>query len=241
MGRLSHGALADFAKARAKPQRRCQGLSRGRYIRSAQAYNRAIMDPIQTIAIGSGLAWASGLRLYAVIFFAGLLARLGVITLPGELGMLSNPVVTGIAGVLFFVEFFADKIPGLDSVWDAVHTFIRVPAGAVLAAASLGNGVDPALIFAAGLAGGTLAGTSHFAKAGSRALINTSPEPFSNWTASFGEEIIVASALWLAFTHPLAFLAALAVVVALSCWLITILWRFMAGLFRKHSLRPSGT
>ena len=199
------------------------------------------MDAIQTIAIGSGLAWASGLRLYAVIFFAGLLARLGVITLPGELGMLSNPVVTGIAGVLFFVEFFADKIPGLDSVWDAVHTFIRVPAGAVLAAASLGNGVDPALIFAAGLAGGTLAGTSHFAKAGSRALINTSPEPFSNWTASFGEEIIVASALWLAFTHPLAFLVALACAVALSCWLIAVLWRFMAGLFRKHSLRPSGT
>ena len=161
------------------------------------------MDSLQTLAIGSGLAWASGVRLYGVVFFA-------------------------------------DKIPGLDSVWDALHTFIRVPAGALLAAASLGINADPALVLAAGLAGGTLAGTAHFAKAGTRALINTSPEPFSNWTASFGEEITVAGAMWLAFTHPLLFLPALGLVLVLSIWLIARLWRFMARLFRKHALHPAG-
>jgi len=198
------------------------------------------MDSLQTLAIGSGLAWASGVRLYGVVFFAGLLARLEVVSLPGQLGTLTHPLVIGVAGVLFFVEFFADRIPGLDSVWDALHTFIRVPAGALLAAASLGINADPALVLAAGLAGGTLAGTAHFAKAGTRALINTSPEPFSNWTASFGEEITVAGAMWLAFTHPLLFLPALGLVLVLSIWLIARLWRFMARLFRKHVLHPAG-
>jgi hypothetical protein len=197
------------------------------------------MDTLQTIAIGSGLAWASGVRLYAVVFFAGLLARVGAIALPGQLGVLSHPLVIGVAGFMFFIEFFADKIPGVDSVWDAVHTFVRVPAGALLAAASLGMSSDPALVFAAGLAGGTLAGTAHFAKAGSRALINSSPEPFSNWAASFGEEAMVASGMWLAFTHPALFLVALGLVMVASIWLIVTLWRFLAGLFRKHSLNPS--
>ena len=199
------------------------------------------MDAIQTIAVGSGLAWASGMRLYAVVFFAGLLGRLGVITLPGHLGVLSNLLVVSVAGVLFVVEFLADKVPGVDSLWDAIHTFIRVPAGALLAAASLGVDTDPALILAAGLAGGTLAGTSHFAKAGTRALINTSPEPFSNWAASFGEDIGVAGGLWLAFTYPIPFLIVLGIVTMLALWLIFRLWRLVAGLFRRHSLRPAGT
>ena len=199
------------------------------------------MDAIQTIAVGSGLAWASGMRLYAVVFFAGLLGRLGVITLPGHLGVLSNLLVVSVAGVLFVVEFLADKVPGVDSLWDAIHTFIRVPAGALLAAASLGVDTDPALILAAGLAGGTLAGTSHFAKAGTRALINTSPEPFSNWAASFGEDIGVAGGLWLAFTYPIPFLIMLGIVTVLALWLIFRLWRLVAGLFRRHSLRPAGT
>ena len=199
------------------------------------------MDAIQTIAVGSGLAWASGMRLYAVVFFAGLLGRLGVITLPGHLGVLSNLLVVSVAGVLFVVEFLADKVPGVDSLWDAIHTFIRVPAGALLAAASLGVDTDPALILAAGLAGGTLAGTSHFAKAGTRALINTSPEPFSNWAASFGEDIGVAGGLWLAFTYPIPFLIVLGIVTVLALWLIFRLWRLVAGLFRRHSLRPAGT
>lgn len=197
------------------------------------------MDPVNAIAVAAGLSWASGVRLYAVVFSAGLLARLGVVTLPGHLDVLTNPVVIGIAGLMFVVEFFADKVPGVDSLWDAIHTFIRVPAGALMAAASLGVSADPALVFAAGLAGGTLAGTAHFAKAGSRALINTSPEPFSNWAASFGEEATVAAGLWLAFTHPLVFLVALAIGVAGCIWVIATLWRFLAGLFRQHALRTA--
>ena len=197
------------------------------------------MDPVNAIAVAAGLSWASGVRLYAVVFSAGLLARLGVVTLPGHLDVLTHPVVIGIAGLMFVVEFFADKVPGVDSLWDAIHTFIRVPAGALMAAASLGVSADPALVFAAGLAGGTLAGSAHFAKAGSRALINTSPEPFSNWAASFGEEATVAAGLWLAFTHPLVFLVALAIGVAACIWLIATLWRFLAGLFRQHALQTA--
>jgi hypothetical protein len=197
------------------------------------------MDALHAISIGAGLAWASGLRLYAVVFFTGLLATFGYVSLPGHLAVLGHPLVIGVAGIMFVLEFLVDKIPGLDSVWDAVHTFIRVPAGALLAAASMGVSTDPALVFIAGMAGGTLAGSAHFAKAGSRALINTSPEPFSNWAASFGEETAVAGGLWLAFTHPLAFMLVLAVVVALSAWLIASLWSFLSLLFRKHALKPA--
>jgi len=194
------------------------------------------MDIIHTIAIGAGLAWASGMRLYAVMFATGLLASFGVIALPGDLSVLTHPFVLGASGLMFFVEFFADKIPGVDSLWDALHTFIRIPAGALLAAASLGVHADPALVLAAGILGGTLASSSHLAKAGTRALINTSPEPFSNWAASFSEEALVGGGLWLAFTHAWLFLALLAVVVALSFWLIGNLWRFLSGMFRKLSL-----
>jgi hypothetical protein len=197
------------------------------------------MDILHTLAIGSGLAWASGMRLYAVVFFAGLLGRLGVITLPGHLGVLTHSLVIAVAGVLFVTEFLADKVPGVDSLWDAIHTFIRVPAGALLAAASLGLDAEPAWIIAAGLAGGTLAGTSHFAKAGTRALINTSPEPFSNWAASFGEDIGVAGILWLAFAYPTAFMVTLVIAVVVAVWLIARLWRLVTGIFRRHSLRPA--
>ncbi|MDB5803365.1 MAG: hypothetical protein JWN73_687 [Betaproteobacteria bacterium] len=194
------------------------------------------MDMINTIAIGAGMAWASGMRLYAVMFAAGLLASFGIVTLPGDLTVLSHPWVVGASGLMFLVEFFADKIPGVDSLWDAVHTFIRIPAGALLAAASLGIHTDPALVLVAGILGGTLASTSHFAKAGSRALINTSPEPFSNWAASFFEDGLTGVALWLAFTHAWLFLGLLLVMVLLSFWLIGNLWRFLSGMFRKLSL-----
>lgn len=196
------------------------------------------MDAINTIAIGAGLAWASGMRLYAVMFAAGLLAHFGIVTLPGDLAVLTHPVVISAAGFMFFVEFFADKIPGVDSVWDAVHTFVRIPAGALLAAASLGVASDPAWVMVAGILGGTLAGSSHFAKLGSRALINTSPEPFSNWTASLGEEALVAAVLWLAFTFPVLSLCVLTVLVAVSVWLIVTLWRFLKVAFGKLSLNP---
>lgn len=197
------------------------------------------LDLVSTIAAGAGLAWASGLRLYAVVFLSGLLANMGYVTLPGDLGAMSHPLVIGTSGLLLVAEFLADKIPGFDSIWDAIHTFIRIPAGAVIAAASLGVAADPAWIAAAGLIGGALAGSSHFAKTGSRVLINTSPEPFSNWTASFSEEFLVLGALWLAFHHPLTFLVTLIVVVALSVWLIALLWRFLSGLFRRLSLRTA--
>ncbi|HEY4370830.1 MAG TPA: DUF4126 domain-containing protein [Burkholderiales bacterium] len=191
---------------------------------------------IHTIAIGAGLAWASGMRLYAVMFAAGLLASLGVVTLPGDLTVLSHPLVLTASGVMFFIEFFADKIPGVDSLWDAVHTFIRIPAGAILAAASLGVHADPALVLAAGILGGTLASSSHFAKAGSRALINTSPEPFSNWAASFFEDGLTGLMLWLVFSHAWVGLAVLALMLVLSFLLIRGVWRFLAGMFRKLSL-----
>jgi hypothetical protein len=199
------------------------------------------MDLLHTVAIGSGLAWASGMRLYGVVFFAGLLGRIGVIALPGHLGALTHPLVIGVAGVLFITEFLADKVPGVDSLWDALHTFIRVPAGALLAAASLGLDADPAWLVAAGLAGGALAGTSHFAKAGTRALINTSPEPFSNWAASFGEDLGVAGMVWLAFAYPAAFLVTLVAAVVVAVWMISRLWRMITGIFRRHSLRPAAT
>lgn len=198
------------------------------------------MDAIHTIAIGTGLAWASGLRLYAVMFFAGLLASFGIVTLPGDLTVLSHPLVLAASGLMFFIEFFADKIPGVDSLWDALQTFVRIPAGALMAAASLGVHTDPALVLAAGIVGGALASSSHFAKAGTRALINTSPEPFSNWVASFSEEALVAAGMWLAFTHAWLFIGVLTLLVITSVWLITHLWRFLSGMFRKLSLPALG-
>ena len=197
------------------------------------------MDAIHTIAIGAGMAWASGMRLYAVMFAAGLMAHYGVVALPGDLAVLTHPLVLGASGFMFAIEFFADKIPGVDSLWDALHTFIRIPAGALLAAASLGVSADPAIVMAAGILGGTLAGSSHFAKSGSRALINTSPEPFSNWAASFTEEGLVALALWLAFAYPVLSLCVLAVSVVCALWLIVRLWRFLRIMFDRLSLVAS--
>ena len=182
------------------------------------------MDMLEHVALAAGLAWGSGLRLYAVLFFAGLLANLGYIELPASLQILTHPAVLGASGFMFCVEFFADKIAGFDTLWDAVHTFIRIPAGALLAGLALAD-QDPALILAATILGGTLASITHLSKAGGRALINTSPEPFSNWGASFGEEALLAGGLWAALTHPLAFLIGLTLLVLLCLWLLPRLWR----------------
>jgi len=182
------------------------------------------MDLIQQIAIGAGLAWASGIRLYAVTFLAGVLGYFNVIHLPSGLHLLTHPLVLGTSGCLFLLEFFADKIPGFDSIWDAIHTFIRIPAGALLAAATFSD-VDPAWMLAAGLIGGTIASGSHLTKAGTRAVINTSPEPFSNWMASFGEEFAVLGGLWAMFLHPVAFLILLAIFLCFAAWLIPKFWR----------------
>lgn len=191
-------------------------------------------ETLSAAALAGGMAWASGLRLYMTLFMAGALGRLGWLELPSSLQVLESPWVLGVAGLLLVVEFLADKIPGVDSAWDAVHTFIRIPAGAVLSVAALGH-IDPAWTVVAGLLGGTLAAGAHFTKAGSRALINTSPEPFSNWAASFSEEAVVATGLWAAFFHPWLWFVFLVLFLLLALWLMPKLWRGMRWLFRKFS------
>lgn len=198
-------------------------------------HSLASFDTLQLVALAASLGWASGLRLYAVLFIVGGLGYLSWIDLPSGLDILSHPYVLAASGFMCFIEFFADKIPAVDSLWDAVHTVIRIPAGAALAASVFGDS-SSATMLAAAILGGTLAAGSHFVKAGSRAVINTSPEPFSNWTASFGEEIAVGSVLWLAFTYPLVALAVVLVLTGLAIWLIPKLWRA----FRRILERVSG-
>lgn len=198
---------------------------------------------IQSIALASLLAWASGIRLYMVIFAVGLAGYLGYVALPAGLQVLQHPWVIGAAGFMLLMEFLVDKVPAIDSAWDAVHTFIRIPAGALLAAGATGDTLS-ALTVTAGLLGGTLTAGTHFTKAGGRALINTSPEPFSNWGASFAEDVSVLGAIWFAFHYPLAFLALLAVFIALIIWLLPKLWRSIKGVFRvfrsaRDNAKPS--
>jgi uncharacterized membrane protein len=190
------------------------------------------MDLIQTIALSAGLAWASGLRLYLVVFLAGVLAHFGYLQLPETLSVLTNPLVIGVAGIMAFAELIADKIPAFDSLWDSFQTFIRIPAGALLAAFAMGD-VDPAWVLAAGLIGGTITAGTHFAKAGSRLAINTSPEPFSNWLASFGEEGMVLGGLWAMLASPVLFLGLLVVFLILAGFLLVRLWGFVGRLLRR--------
>ena len=195
------------------------------------------VDLASLAALAAGLGWASGLRLYALLFVLGALERFAGVQLPGGLGMLAHPLVLGVSGLLLLVEFFADKLPWLDSIWDAVHTFIRIPAGAALAAAVMGD-QGGALQLAMGLLGGTLAAGTHLAKAGARAAINTSPEPVSNVVASLGEDALFAGGMWTLIHQPLLFLAALAVFCVLAFLLIVMLWRFVRRLFAPRSARP---
>lgn len=197
------------------------------------------LDLAGLLALAAGLGWASGLRLYTTLFVVGVAGRLGWIILPQGLHLLEHPWVLGAAGVMLMIEFFADKIPLLDSVWDTVHTFIRIPAGAALAAMVFGGqGLEWQTAMA--IMGGTLAAGTHFTKAGTRAMINASPEPFSNIAASFGEDVVVLSGLWLMFAHPWLMLALLLLLVVVSAWLLPKLWRGIAGLIRGLSLpRPS--
>jgi len=190
------------------------------------------LDLTQLIAIAAALGWASGLRLYAVVFITGMAGWLGWVDLPGDLHVLSNPIVLGASGLMLFLEFFVDKIPGLDSVWDAIHTFVRIPAGAALAGAVFGG--DPASwVTAAALMGGTLAATSHAAKMTTRASANASPEPFSNIVLSLLGDGAVPVMLWLSWVHPLLALIILAAVVVVSLIVVWVLWRFIARLLRR--------
>lgn len=190
------------------------------------------MDLIQTIALSAGLAWASGLRLYLVVFLAGALSHFGYLQLPETLSLLTNPLVIGVAAIMAFAELIADKVPAFDSLWDSFQTFIRIPAGALLAAFAMGD-VDPAWVVAAGLVGGTITAGTHFAKAGSRLAINTSPEPFSNWAASFGEEGMVLGGLWAMLASPMLFLGLLALFLMLAGYLLFRLWGFVGRLLRR--------
>ena len=184
----------------------------------------AHFDTWQLAALAATLGFASGLRLYAVLFIVGAAGYLGWASLPGGLAVLAHPLVLTASGFMCFVEFFADKIPGVDSLWDVVHTLIRIPAGAALAASVFGDS-STATMVAAAILGGTLAAGSHLTKAASRAVINTSPEPFSNWGASLTEDVAVGGLLWLALVHPLVAAVLVAAAIALAIWLLPKFWR----------------
>ncbi|MCK5728297.1 MAG: DUF4126 domain-containing protein [Methylococcales bacterium] len=194
-----------------------------------------------TLALTMGVAWASGINLYATILTLGILSYNDQINLPADLEIVANPLVIGAAALMYAIEFFADKIPGVDSAWDGIHTFIRIPAGALLAAAAIGD-VSPAVEIAAGIVGGGLATSTHATKAGSRLLINSSPEPFSNWAASIGEDISVITGIWMCLTNPIVFLILLVVSIGLMIWLLPKIWSsikkvfsFFSSLFNANS------
>ncbi|MEW6480402.1 MAG: DUF4126 domain-containing protein [Pseudomonadota bacterium] len=184
------------------------------------------------LALAAALGWVSGFRLYAVVFLVGAMGAAGWMVLPAGLQVLQHPMVLAASGALLFVEFFADKIPGLDSLWDIVNSVIRVPAGAALAAGVFG--ADHAtLALVAALMGGTLAASSQAAKTTTRAAINTSPEPLSNVAASLLEDGLVVGALWLATNHPLIFGVLLIIAVVLM-WIVTwLLFKFLRAALRR--------
>jgi hypothetical protein len=184
------------------------------------------------LALTMGAAWASGINLYAAIFMLGIMGATGNMDLPPGLEVLANPMVLMAAGAMYVAEFFADKIPGVDTGWDAIHTFIRIPAGAMMAAGAVGS-VDPSIAVAAGILGGGVSAVTHATKAGTRALVNTSPEPFSNWALSISEDIAVIAGLWTALNHPVLFLVAFVLFIVLVIWLLPKLWRGIKALFRS--------
>ena len=197
------------------------------------------MDTVHIIALTMGVAWASGINLYATVFMLGFLGANGYIDLPPNLEIVTDPLVIGAAGLMYCIEFFADKTPGVDTAWDTVHTFIRIPLGAVLAMGAVGH-VDPAVHLAAFLVGGTLAAGSHATKSGMRVLINTSPEPVSNWTASFSEDILVITGMWAALNHPWVFLVGLFLFILLMIWMLPKILKGVRRIFGFIKSRFSG-
>ena len=202
------------------------------------------LDLAQLVALAAVLGFASGIRLYAVLLIVGLVGYAGWVALPAGLHVLSHPWVLGASALMFCIEFFADKVPAIDSLWDALHTFIRIPAGAALAASVFGFGTAAGPDSAAwatvmAIVGGSLAATSHFTKAGARAAVNTSPEPVSNIVASAAEDVLVGGLMALVLAWPLAALAVVIVLVALAAWLLPKLARFVAGMLRRLAGRPA--
>jgi hypothetical protein len=179
---------------------------------------------VTVVALSMGMAWASGINLYAALLTLAVLANTGNIELPEQLQIVSDPLVMTAAGVMYVLEFFADKIPGIDTGWDALQSFVRIPAGAILAATAIGD-VTPAAQMAAAILGGSLAAATHATKAGARVLINTSPEPVTNWGASIGEDVAVVGGVWAALNHPFVFLGLLLLFILLMTWLLPRVWR----------------
>ena len=194
-------------------------------------------ETLAAIAVALGAGWASGLNAYAAVLVLGAAQRLGLVGLPHDLHILASPWVMGVAALLFALNFFADKIPYVDSINDVLQTFVRIPAGFLLAYGAAG-GISPEVAVIAGLLGGTLAAGTHIAKTGSRALINTSPEPFSNVAASLTEDVTVIGGLALAIAHPITFLCLLAAFVALLVWLLPKLIRLAMMPLRRIAGRP---
>ena len=204
------------------------------------------LEPIiKTIALTMGVAWASGINLYAAILVLGIMGATGNIDLPPDLMVLTDPLVIGAAGVMYVAEFFADKVPGVDTGWDTIQTFIRIPVGALLAAAAVGS-VNPPVAIAAAILGGGMAASTHATKSGARVLINTSPEPFTNWTASLGEDIAVVVGLWTALYYPWLFVIFLIFFILLLVWLLPKIWKgvkavldLIAGLLKPRKKENS--
>jgi hypothetical protein len=194
------------------------------------------LDTTRLLALAAALGWASGLRLYAVLFLTGLAGYLGWVELPPGLALLEHPYMLAASGFMLFLEFFADKIPGVDTLWDLVHTLVRIPAGAALAAAAFG--ADQATwATVAGILGGSLAATSHIAKATTRAAVNTSPEPFSNIGLSLLGDSVVPAALWLSWTHPVVFFIALVLALVVMVGAIVLFAKFLRILVRRFTGR----
>ena len=190
------------------------------------------MNPIQTLSLALGAGFSSGLNLYATVATLGLLQRFGIVHLPASLQVPAHPWVIGIAAGLYLIEFFADKIPYVDTIWDFVHTFIRPPAAALLAYAAV-SGSDAEWRWGAALLAGGVALTSHGAKATTRAAVNTSPEPLSNWTLSLGEDVMAVWLSWMASLHPAATTIVVFLLLGLCAYLLYRLFRFARRAVRR--------
>jgi uncharacterized membrane protein len=186
-----------------------------------------------TLAFSMGSAWLSGINLYATVLTLGLLQRYDLVHLPGHLGYVSSWWVICVAAVFFVMQFVADKVPAVDSVWDAIHTFIRIPAGAILAASAFAD-FDPSVRLIALIAGGTLALSSHGTKAATRLAANASPEPFSNIGLSLFEDALTIGGAWLMTVHPLVILGVVAVGLLVSAFIFRFIFTAFRSMFRRQ-------
>lgn len=189
------------------------------------------MEWFSTLSLALGSAWTSGINLYATVAVLGLLQKLALTKLPGGLDALDNWWIIGLAAALYVIEFFADKFPYVDSIWDVVHTFIRVPAGAIVAYAAT-NHLDSTVTISATLLGGGLALASHGTKASARVAANLSPEPISNWTLSIVEDVIAFAGVLVAVFVPAAIAGVLIIFTVLFVWFSPKVFRALRRMFR---------